>query len=69
MNQEKINKIRKVLVEKPELHVKLVEALEGINENVGEPFEIAELVEALKTRQPSPGTAEHELYLHYGWLK
>jgi hypothetical protein len=72
MDKKKIEKIHKVFVEKPELHVRLIEALEGIYENVGEPIEVGEVIEAIKMAKGAfqsssrgLGSTHIEFWSHY----
>jgi hypothetical protein len=68
VDQNKIEKIQKVLLDNPEHHVKLVEALNVIGDKLGEKMTPEELIKALNTnteKQTRDGSTHSEFWTHY----
>jgi hypothetical protein len=68
MDQSKVEKIQKVLLENPEHHVKLVEALNEIGNKMGEkitPDELFKAIGAQTKGQIGDGSTHSEFWTHY----
>ncbi len=64
MDQNKVNKIQKVLMDNPELHVKLVETLNELGSKVNEKITPDEIISSVKP-QTKDGSTNTEFWNHY----
>ena len=67
MDQNKVKAIQQTLLENPELHVKLVEALNELGGKVKETITPEELISSLKpqTKNGGTGSTHEEFWAHY----